>query len=396
MNAISCRAEADHHVTRAAILVNPPARHAYAQDLRSKVPESSAMTHRRSDAFNGDKLFAGHADMHRKIASLLLLCAVTSLAQTNLNSTTPAQPPHPNFSGTWKLNMARSRFSQSPGSHRLAVPERSETDVIDHEESTLMITPHIDRRDVVTPLLCRIGRKDGPQGPYADTQKRCDAHWEGTAYIFDTRSKAPEATSETTALELSPDGKTLTKRVHVTWPDGSTDLVFVYDKFSDARGSIVPGDTLDRVKHQWGEPEKVVEEGRQTILIYGAIDKVFIDGKMINSVGGTGIGDKPPVFPPNVAIGQTKDQVLKVYGQPANVAKLNEREFDFYQRVAIAYAEEKVVFINATGETKSEVLAVFGEPSRAVQWNGKEFDFYPFMTATYFDEKLIDIGPSAY
>lgn len=74
-------------------------------------------------------------------------------------------------------------------------------------------------------------------------------------------------------------------------------------------GFLTPGAVLrmvstERVKHQSGEPEKVIEEGRQTIL---------------SSVGGSRIDDRPPVYPGDVQFGWTKAQVEKVYHQPRKV-----------------------------------------------------------------------------
>ncbi len=334
--------------------------------------------------------------LRRKLISFLLVCAVTVLAQNaKPHSTTAAQPPHPDFSGTWKLNMSLSHFSNGPGPHFGILPQHRETDVIDYEEPVMAISPQIDRWDVIYTLFCRTDGK-GPQGPYADRQQRCDAHWEGATFVYDTGSKSLTRAAEHTLLELSPDGKTLSKHVHLTWQDGSEDRLFVFDKASDARGGIVMGDTIERVKHQWGEPEKIIEEGRQTILIYGGVDQVFIDGKMVDGAGGTRIGDRPPVYPDDIAFGQTKDQVVKVYGQPAKVVQLGEKEIDFYKFLAVAYLDGKVMYISATGQMKDEVLAVFGQPTRAVQWKGKEFGFYPFMTATYFNDRLVNIGPSSY
>jgi hypothetical protein len=334
--------------------------------------------------------------LHHKLISFLLLCAVTLLGQdTKPNSVTAGQPPHPDFSGTWKLNMGLSRFSQGQGPQPGYAPVHNETDVIDYEEPVMAISPHIDRRDVIYTLFCRTDGK-GPQGPYADRQQRCDAHWEGATYVYDTRPKTVGGTSEHTVMELSPDGKTLTKRSHVTLPEGPEDRLFVFDKISDVRGGIAIGDTIERVKRQWGEPETIIAEGKQTILIYGGMDQVFIDGKMVDGVGGTGIGNRPPVYPDDIAIGQTKNQVLKTYDQPAKAVQVNGKEIDFYKFLVVAYLDGKVMYISATGQTKDEVLAVFGQPTRTVQWNGKEFGFYPFMTATYFNNRLINIGPSSY
>ena len=190
--------------------------------------------------------------------------------------------------------------------------------------------------------------------------------------------------------------KRMTKVVRTSGPNGTTEQTLVFEKFSAERGGIAIGDTIERVKYQWGEPEKTIEEGRQTILIYGDVDNVFIDGKMVDGAGGGPLRDKPPVYPDNIAIGQTRDQVVKVYGQPTKTTQRNGKEIDFYGSLAVAYSSGNLVYISATGQTKDEVLAVFGQPTRTVEWKRKEFGFYPFMTATYFNNKLLTIGPSSY
>jgi hypothetical protein len=187
----------------------------------------------------------------------------------------------------------------------------------------------------------------------------------------------------------------MTKVVRTSGPNGTTEQTLIFEKVSAARGGIAIGDTIERVKYQWGEPEKAIEEGRQTILIYGDFDNVFIDGKMVDGAG-TPLRDKPPVYPDNIAIGQTRDQVVKVYGQPTKTIQRNGKEIDFYGSLALGYSGGNLVYISATGQTKDEILAVFGQPTRTVEWKGKEFGFYPFMTATYFNNKLITIGPSSY
>jgi hypothetical protein len=312
---------------------------------------------------------------------VLGLCAASSFAQ----NAKPASvvKPHPDFTGVWK-------YQPRPIS-----PNR-ETDQIDHQEPVMEITPIVGRQDVVYSLFCRTDGK-GPQGPNASRQTRCDAHWEGSTYMFETRSIRNGAAITTyTALSLSDDGKTMTKQIRTTGPDGATERTIVFDKFSSARGGVTIGDTMERVRFQLGEPDKIIEEGGQKILIYGDMDWVFIDGTMVDGVGGAHIGDRPPVYPGDVQFGWTKDQVVQVYKQPKKVIQLNGKEIDFYPFSALAYSDGKLVYMSEAGQTKAEVLAIFGQPSRTVEWTNKVYAFYPFMTATYAGDKLITIGPSAY
>ena len=332
--------------------------------------------------------------LYRTPICLLFLWALVSPAQ-DPKPNPPAAQSHPDFSGTWEVVEPQRTF---PGSENRTASYRrysdAETDQIDHAEPVLAITPRIGHVDVVYTLFCRTDGK-GPQGPYASRQTRCDGHWEGRNYVFQTSSPHGGAALSTTTLSLSDDGKRMTKVVRTSGPNGTTEQTLIFEKVSAARGGIAIGDTIERVKYQWGEPEKAIEEGRQTILIYGDFDNVFIDGKMVDGAG-TPLRDKPPVYPDNIAIGQTRDQVVKVYGQPTKTIQRNGKEIDFYGSLAVGYSGGNLVYISATGQTKDEILAVFGQPTRTVEWKGKEFGFYPFMTATYFNNKLITIGPSSY
>jgi hypothetical protein len=320
----------------------------------------------------------------------LLASALSLSAQDAKPTSITPGPPHPDFSGVWKLEPSLSTpLSEDPHAYPPLVPSVTETDQINHEEAALMIAPHLGYGDVIHALYCRTDGK-GPQGPNASRQTRCDAHWEGSMYVFDT-------VSQHTTLTLSDDGKTLTKHIQTHFPNGTTDHTLVFEKISNARGGISFGDTIEHAKYQMGsEPDKVIEEGRQTILVYGDMDWVFIDGKMVNGVGGAGIGDRPPVYPDDVQFGWTKEQVEKVYHQPTKVIQLNGREIDFCGFSALAYSEGKLVYMSETGQTEAEVAAIFGQPSRVVEWNRKVYSFYPFMTATYVGRRLIKIGPSAY
>jgi hypothetical protein len=46
----------------------------------------------------------------------------------------------------------------------------------------------------------------------------------------------------------------------------------------------------------------------------------------------------------------------------------------------------------AIGQTKSQVLTLFGQPTRVAQMGGKEIDFYPDMKVTFVNSKVVDIN----
>lgn len=55
--------------------------------------------------------------------------------------------------------------------------------------------------------------------------------------------------------------------------------------------------------------------------------------------------DAPPPQPKTVAIGQTKDQVVAVFGQPAKVANLGSKEIDYYPDFKVTFVGGKVTNI---------------------------------------------------
>lgn len=52
--------------------------------------------------------------------------------------------------------------------------------------------------------------------------------------------------------------------------------------------------------------------------------------------------DAPPPQPKTVALGQTKDQVVAIFGQPAKVANLGSKEIDYYPDFKITFVGGKV------------------------------------------------------
>lgn len=55
--------------------------------------------------------------------------------------------------------------------------------------------------------------------------------------------------------------------------------------------------------------------------------------------------DAPPAAPPTIAIGQTKDQVMAILGQPKRVAKGATKEIDYYPDMKVIFVNGKVTDI---------------------------------------------------
>jgi len=131
----------------------------------------------------------------------------------------------PNYSGTWKLNMAKSDFGPLP-------PPDSETDVIDHKEPTVTINV-----DAVT-----------AQGPQKYTINTTTNNVESPAKLGPMDAKIKTTWQEgnlasTVKLNfndqdvsmkrvylLSPDGKTLTVNNHLESPMGEADQKMIFEK----------------------------------------------------------------------------------------------------------------------------------------------------------------------
>lgn len=155
--------------------------------------------------------------MHRKLLLSTLLIAVAAFAQD----------AKPDFSGTWKLNAAKSDFGQMP-------PPNSRTDKIEHKEPQVKesVSMVSDQGEMQWDLTYTTDGKEskgpgiGGQGEMAST-----AHWEGKTLVVDTKAKFQDSdvTIHGTTV-LSDDGKVLTRTAHVAGPWGEGDQKMVFDK----------------------------------------------------------------------------------------------------------------------------------------------------------------------
>jgi outer membrane protein assembly factor BamE (lipoprotein component of BamABCDE complex) len=53
----------------------------------------------------------------------------------------------------------------------------------------------------------------------------------------------------------------------------------------------------------------------------------------------------PPAAPKTIALGQTKDQVAAILGQPDKIANLGSKEIDYYSDMKVIFANGKVTDI---------------------------------------------------
>ena len=136
-------------------------------------------------------------------------------------------PPGPNLSGTWTLNISKSNFGQIP-------PPASQTDTIEDNEPAVKIAE--DQKGGMmgdmnmTTTLSTDGQETTSAG-MGGSPVKSTAHWDGSTLVVN--SKASFQGADVTikdSYSLSADGKTLTEVTHVESSMGNFDSTSVYDK----------------------------------------------------------------------------------------------------------------------------------------------------------------------
>jgi len=131
----------------------------------------------------------------------------------------------PNFSGTWKLNVAKSDFGVLP-------PSNGRTDVIDHQDPTLKDTVSNDAADGKQEytLTMTTDGKEAINKPGGLEMKNV-ATWDASNLSVNTKLQfqGSDVTIKTT-WALSEDGKTLTESAHYESQLGETDQKLIFEK----------------------------------------------------------------------------------------------------------------------------------------------------------------------
>jgi hypothetical protein len=131
----------------------------------------------------------------------------------------------PNFSGTWKLNVAKSEYGPLPG------PE-SRSDVIEHNESGVKDKVSASNQQGKQEYTMAF-KTDGSETvqKILDRDVKVSAKWEGQAMVVTTRIAVNDMQIDIKAnWTLSADGATLTQAVHLTSTMGEADQKMVYEK----------------------------------------------------------------------------------------------------------------------------------------------------------------------
>jgi len=149
---------------------------------------------------------------------------VTALFVTAFATSMIAQSK-PNFSGTWKLNLAKSDFGPLPA------PD-SRTDVIDHNDPTMKIntTQSGGQGDMTATLTYTTDGKEATN-QIATREIKSTATWQGGTLVVNSKLMFNDAEVTIKSVwTLSEDGKTLTQDSHITSPMGELDQKQVFEK----------------------------------------------------------------------------------------------------------------------------------------------------------------------
>jgi hypothetical protein len=131
----------------------------------------------------------------------------------------------PNFSGTWKLDVAKSDFGILP-------PDNSRTYVIDHSDPVLKIAVSADTAQGKQDFTLAF-TTDGKEvtNNAGGLELKSILTWESSTLVDNTKLKFQD---QDVAIKevwlLSDDGKTLTQNAHYTSAMGEMDTKFVYVK----------------------------------------------------------------------------------------------------------------------------------------------------------------------
>jgi hypothetical protein len=160
---------------------------------------------------------------HAMVSAFAVLALAASLAAQS----------KPNFSGTWKLNVAKSDFGVLP-------PSNGRTDIIDHQDPNLKDTVSDDAaqgQQNYTLVLTTDG-KEAINKPGGLEMKNV-ATWDASNLVVNTKLQfqGSDVTIKT-SWALSADGKTLTESAHLESQMGETDQKLIFEKQEGAATAV--------------------------------------------------------------------------------------------------------------------------------------------------------------
>jgi hypothetical protein len=128
-----------------------------------------------------------------------------------------------NYSGTWKLNVAKSDFGVLPG-------PSSRTDVITHKEPQIAVDVTMETPQGNLTYTVNYST-DGKEvtNKVQERESKSTAKWDGNNLVVNTKLNVNDVNAVVTWV-LSADGKTLTISVHLTSAMGEADQKLTFEK----------------------------------------------------------------------------------------------------------------------------------------------------------------------
>ena len=131
-----------------------------------------------------------------------------------------------NFTGTWKMNPAKSDFGRGAGL-------TSRLDRISHNDPNLndtIISQTIEQGEITSTMSYTTDGRESTNYPIG-IEYKSSARWVGDELVIESRSPARGQANLKDRWSLSPDGQTLTIRRHASAGlAGSADLKIVFDR----------------------------------------------------------------------------------------------------------------------------------------------------------------------
>jgi len=145
------------------------------------------------------------------------------LAAAVLAVVSTVQTATPNFSGDWKMNLAKSDFGGLPAPSSIVR-------TITHAEPSMKIV-ETQRSDIGDQSTTRAYTINGAATTFTSqgAEVRTQAEWTGATLLVTSTVDAAGLTFKD-RMSLSADGRTLTSLVHIASPQGEVDLTVVFDK----------------------------------------------------------------------------------------------------------------------------------------------------------------------
>jgi hypothetical protein len=135
----------------------------------------------------------------------------------------PAAQQKPNFSGNWTINQVKSNFGgvPAPDTFTRKIVHAEPSISIDEEQATPIGVQQTQRKMTT----------DGAESTFnaSGADVKASAKWDGNTLVVVSNVEIAGMTYND-RMTLSPDGKTLTSTVRLDTPQGSIDVIVVFDK----------------------------------------------------------------------------------------------------------------------------------------------------------------------